>query len=180
MNEIVDPIPEVDSLLERYAEALGGDQLPYRNHVHRLLHFCFAFHPPVGDERERFIVAAVFHDLGLWTDGTVDYLPPSEARAEAYLLESDRASWVPEIRTMIREHHKVRTWRQPGSPLVEPFRRADWCDVTFGRRRFGLQRAEVQRVLAHFPNAGFHARLGQLGRAWFLKHPLNPAPMMRW
>ena len=32
-------------------------------------------------------VAVAFHDLGIWTDNTLDYLPPSVNRAKTYLAE---------------------------------------------------------------------------------------------
>jgi hypothetical protein len=50
-------------------------------------------------------VAAVFHDLGIWTNKTFDYLAPSIALAREYVAAKGRADWIVEIEAMIEEHH---------------------------------------------------------------------------
>ena len=37
------------------------------------------------DEKERIVIAGCFHDIGIWTGPSYDYLPPSIAAARAYL-----------------------------------------------------------------------------------------------
>jgi hypothetical protein len=81
---------------------------------------------------------------------------------------------------MISEHHKLTEYRNATYPLVELFRRGDLVDLSFGLFRFGLSKDYVNCVKARFPNAGFHANLARLAAEWFPKHPLNPAPMMKW
>jgi hypothetical protein len=49
------------------------------------------------EQLEKVAVAAAFHDLGIWTDGTFDYLPPSIRLAREWLGQSGKAEWEPEI-----------------------------------------------------------------------------------
>ncbi|MBV2092751.1 MAG: hypothetical protein KUF72_17880, partial [Candidatus Thiodiazotropha sp. (ex Ctena orbiculata)] len=65
-------------------------------------------------------------------------------------------------------------------PLVEVFRQGDLVDFSLGLLRFGIAKSTVQEVRAAFPNAGFHAALARRAGRWFLRHPLNPLPMMKW
>jgi hypothetical protein len=137
----------------------------------------------VGDRRvelEKIAVAAVFHDLGIWTNKTFDYIAPSVAIAREYLAAQGMADWIPEIEAAIVEHHKVTTSRANPPLLVESFRRADWIDVSRGLRRFGLPRTCIAAVAATWPDAGFHRRLVELTIDQWWKHPLNPLPMVKW
>jgi hypothetical protein len=90
------------------------------------------------------------------------------------------AHWIPEIEAMIVDHHKVTASRAHPPSLVEPFRRADWIDVSRGFRRFGLPRRFTGALAATWPSAGFHRRLVMLTIDRFWKHPLTPLPMVRW
>jgi len=87
---------------------------------------------------------------------------------------------VPEIEAMIVDHHKVTPSRANPQSLVEPFRRADWIDVSRGLRRFGLPRTFIAAVATTWPSAGFHRRLVQMTIDRFRKHPLAPLPMVKW
>jgi len=44
------------------------------------LHFCFYLGKPTEEEQKKLIIAAAFHDIGIWSAGTVDYLPPTQPR----------------------------------------------------------------------------------------------------
>jgi len=173
-------LPTVEAVLDDHASALGHDRTAYRNHVYRVVNLCLAI---VGDSRvelEKIAVAAVFHDLGIWTNQTFDYIAPSVAVAREHLAARGLADWIPEIEAMIVNHHKVTPSRANPHPLVESFRRADWIDVTRGLRRFGLPRTCIAAVAATWPNAGFHRRLVELTIERWWKHPLNPLPMVKW
>ncbi len=177
-------IPTVDGVLDVHARALGKDFVAYRNHVYRVANLCLAIaghgaRPAARDALDRIAVAAVFHDLGIWTDRTFDYIAPSVALARAHLSGGAHADWLPEIEAMIVEHHKITRARTHGAPLVEPFRRADWIDVSRGLRTFGLPRSFIASVFAMWPSAGFHWRLVELTADRFRKHPLTPLPMVR-
>ena len=171
-------IPTIDDVLNDHATALRGDFFAYRNHVYRIVNLCVAI--AGRSELEKIAVAAVFHDLGIWTNNTFDYIAPSVAIAREHLAARGMADWIPEIEAMIVDHHKVTPSRANPQSLVEAFRRADWIDVTRGLRRFGLPRTFIAAVFARWPNAGFHRRLVELTIARFWKHPLTPLPMVKW
>jgi hypothetical protein len=170
----------LEHALDSWRETIGDDYLGYRNHVYRMVHFCFALlGEPTEQERRKVLIAGAFHDIGIWTADTIDYLDPSVPPALAYLDRNGLAAWSDEVETMIREHHKVRPYRGP-YPLVEVFRRGDLADFSLGLLRSGIPKRYVEAVTSAFPNAGFHAFLVRRLGGWIAKHPLNPLPMMKW
>jgi hypothetical protein len=173
-------LPTVEEVLDDHAPELGHDLTAYRNHVYRVVNLCLAIAADNRVELEKITVAAVFHDLGIWTNHTFDYIAPSVALAREHLAARGMTNWIPEIEAMIVDHHKVTPSRAHPQSLVESFRRADWIDVTRGLRRFGLPRTFIAAVDTAWPNAGFHRRLVQLTIDRFLKHPLTPLPMAKW
>jgi hypothetical protein len=173
-------IPLLEEILGEWKEVIGKDYPGYKNHVYRVLHFCFALHEVTAEEREKLIIAACFHDIGLWTDHTVDYLPPSSAKAVAYLKQKNLQKWVTEIELIINMHHKVSSYTDVHYPLVELFRKADLVDFSLGLAKKGVAKEDVRQVKANFPNAGFHKMLMKVQVKWFIKHPLNPLPILKW
>ena len=170
-------IPTIDAVLNDYATALSDDFLGYRNHVYRIVNLCVAI---VGRrEIEKIAVAAVFHDLGIWTNGTFDYIAPSIALARDYLVARAREDWTAEIEEMIADHHKITPATADPDSLIEAFRQADWIDVSRGLRAFGISRPFVARLFATWPSAGFHWRLVTLTLERFRSHPLTPLPMVK-
>lgn len=170
----------LDELLERHRAELGADFTAYRNHCSRVVNFCAALSSAEEEPLRKMAIAAAFHDLGIWTDHTFDYLPPSERLAADYLAAEGKPEWTAEVTAMIGQHHKLTPYRQEPAALVEAFRKADLVDVSLGLVRHGLPKAFVKEVLAAFPNAGFHQRLVQLFAQRLRTKPWSPAPMMRW
>ncbi|MCV6611713.1 MAG: HD domain-containing protein [Amphritea sp.] len=173
-------IPLLEEILSPWQETIGADYEGYRNHVYRMLHFCFYLHPTTREEREKLIIAAAFHDIGIWSEGTVDYLPPSMVAAQDYLKAEGLSHWEDEITLIIDEHHKIRQVRDDRYPLAELFRRADLVDFSLGMVKWDVPKHYINEVKAAFPNAGFHKRLMQLTWAQIKRAPFNPLPMMRW
>jgi hypothetical protein len=173
-------IAPVEEILGAHRAEIGKDFTAYRNHVYRVANLCAAMTERSKDSTriEKIGIAAAFHDLGIWTDNTFDYLAPSIRLARDHLVESVRAHWVAEIGEMIAEHHKVTAYRGTLS-LVEPFRQADWIDITMGLIRFGQPRDLIRDLYAEWPSAGFHRNLLRLEPRHLAKHPLNPLPMFR-
>jgi len=172
-------VPCLDALLDRHAETLGSSFSAYRNHAYRVVNFhCLLSQDPV--DLDKLAIAAAYHDLGIWSAGTFDYLAPSIAMANAYLDECGHPEWSQEIEAMIDHHHKLTPCDPHGHSSVETFRRADWVDVSKGRIRFGLKRCVVAPVMNMFPGHGFHRLLVKLSFKRMLTHPLNPLPMLRW
>jgi hypothetical protein len=169
----------VDALLATYSSMVGDDFIGYRNHVCRVVSLCLAISGDGPDYEEKVTVAAVFHDLGIWTNHTFDYIAPSVALARDYLAACSRANWIPEIEAMIVNHHKISPSHSDPRWLVEPFRRADWIDVSCGLRRFSLPRPFIASLYTTWPTAGFHLRLAELALNRFRRHPLTPLPMVR-
>ena len=170
----------IDGILTPYKETIGADLQGYRNHVVRMATFCLMLRSCTPEEQQKIEIAACFHDIGIWTAGTLDYLSPSVPPAQRYLAANDRGEWSDEIAEMILEHHRLRPIKDGSSALVELFRKGDLVDFSLGLFRSGLSRADVRAVMKAYPNAGFHRTLARLAGRWALKHPLNPAPMMKW
>ena len=179
-GSLVTSLPTVEQVLDHHASELGRDFVAYRNHVYRVVNLCLAIAGDSRVELEKIAVAAVFHDLGIWTNHTFDYIAPSVALAREHLAARGLAEWIPEVEAMIVNHHKVTPARADPGSLIESFRRADWIDVTLGLRRFGLSRRFIAAVAATWPSAGFHRRLVELTLVRFWKHPSTPLPMVKW
>lgn len=172
-------VPCLDAVLERHAEPLGASFSAYRNHAYRVLNFhCLLSKGAV--DLDKLAIAAAYHDIGIWSANTFDYLAPSIEMANAYLEETGRQAWSGDIAAMIDHHHKLTPCGPHGHADVETFRRADWIDVSKGRIRFGLPRSAVSSVMRMFPGHGFHRLLLKLSMKRMLTHPLSPFPMLRW
>lgn len=172
--------PLLDAILESWKPQLGADLVPYRNHCYRMLNFTLALHPCSDEDLQKAQIAGAFHDLGIWSDDTIDYLPPSVKRARDYLAAKGLQAWSEEVELLVDEHHKLRAYKDPRFPLVEAFRKADLVDVSLGLVKFGLSGEFVRGVKAQFPNEGFHKRLMGLAGGWFKQHPLSPPPFLKW
>ena len=173
-------IPLLESILSDWKATIGTEYQGYRNHVYRMINFCLALKECSNEEREKIIIAGAFHDIGIWIEGTVDYISPSLPPAIAYLNSRNLEHWSEEIQLMIIEHHKVQKYTNDAYPLVEIFRQGDLVDFSFGLFKFGIPKPYINEVKAQFSNADFHKNLGKRATKWFLKHPLNPLPMMKW
>ncbi|MBK5969314.1 MULTISPECIES: hypothetical protein [Thiorhodovibrio] len=183
--EIVKQYPLIEQILTPWQGAIGATYVGYRGHVYRMFNCCLALvnqspRPCSDDDLRKLAIAAAFHDLGLWSDQTVDYLPPSVERARQWLAENDLSDWSEEIGLMIAMHHKLRPYRDPRFPLVELFRKADLVDFSLGLFRGGLPSGFVKQLKAEIPNAGFHRFLLAGAKDWFLRHPFSPPPFMKW
>lgn len=177
---VTEQIPLIDELLAEWRPEIGRDFDGYRNHVYRVVNFCFAHGDFGDDDKKKIVIAGCFHDLGIWSDMTFDYIRPSIARAKEYLLQNDLHEWSDEIGSIIGEHHKLRRYAPSGNTLVEAFRRADLTDVSLGILKSGLSSRTVRDVRQRFPNAGFHKCLLRVSSKWFIRHPLNPVPVLKW
>src|SRR5262245_27801274 len=115
-------LPTVERVLDDHASVLGHDRVGYRNHVYRVVNLCLTIAGDSPVELEKLAVAAVFHDLGIWTNHTFDYIAPSVALAREHLASRGMADWIPEIEAMIVDHHKITTSCANPQWLAESFR----------------------------------------------------------
>jgi hypothetical protein len=173
-------LPQLEGIFEELKRDLGNDYLGYKNHVYRMVHFCLRQRQFSDQEREIIIIAGCFHDIGIWTAHTFDYLPPSIAAASEYLKQNGRQDWIAEIRLMIDQHHRLRKYPGGESSLVEVFRKGDLVDFSLGTVKCGLSRDYIREVREQFPNRGFHKGLLKVAGRWFLRHPFHPAPVLKW
>jgi hypothetical protein len=169
--------PTIEGILEAHRAALGKDFAAYRNHVYRVywLSLCFA----ETEDDPGLAVAAAFHDLGIWTAATWDYLPPSKIEAKAWLLAEGREDLTGRVETIIEFHHKIGPYTGKYASSVEAFRRADWVDVLRGLRYGKTVRQKYRELVKAFPYRGFHGRLVVFFFRNLLRNPLKPLPMMR-
>lgn len=180
-NDAALAVARADAILAIFTTQLGADFVAYRNHVARVIHFSLALdgcsHP---DRIEKITIAAAFHDLGIWTHRTFDYLAPSIGLAGEYVSRIGRPLWKQEIARIIDMHHKLTPMTTVGCQLAEAFRRADWVDVSLGLLRFGLTGSHIRQVKRAYPNSGFHQCLMLMTIDRVRAHPGNPLPMFKW
>lgn len=170
--------PTIHQLLQGFKPMLGVDFEKYQNHVCRVFANCRLMDPEESN-REKYAIAAVFHDIGIWTDHTFDYLNPSIGQVAQYLEATGKQEWLHEISRMIYWHHKLSRYRGEFAHTVEVFRKADWMDVSLGLLVFGFDRGNIGAVRRKFPNAGFHVFLLKQSLNNFFRHPLNPLPVFK-
>ncbi len=130
----------VDEILNSFGAVIGADLGGYRNHVCRVVSLCYSAGEFTDIEKEKIQIAGSFHDIGIWTAGTLDYLAPSADAARSYLLAHGKGDWAPEISEMIELHHRIHSCAHSRYNLVEPFRRADAADFSLGLVRMGLSK----------------------------------------
>jgi hypothetical protein len=177
-RHVLTDVQTLDTVIAAHADELGEDLVGYRNHSYRVLNLCLTLGPAEA-HLERVAIAAAYHDLGIWTHRTFDYLEPSAGLAAAHLQAESKAAWIPEVTEMIRHHHKLSRYRRAAHALVEPFRQADWIDVSRGLLTFGVSKTRVGELFAIWPSAGFHRRLVELEMRRLRTHPWSPLPMFR-
>jgi hypothetical protein len=170
----------LESILEPWAVTIGADLEGYKNHCYRMIHLTQNFHVCTAEDKQKITIAAAHHDIGIWSDHTVDYLPPSKREALIYLTANGLDAWREEIGLMVDEHHKIRAFKDPRFPLVEAFRKGDLVDFSMGWIRQGVAKSTVKALQTQFPNAGFHRMLIKSAGHWFRHHPISPPPFMKW
>ncbi len=173
-------VPLIETILSEWQTEIGQNFAGYRGHVYRVYNFCLALHICNVEEQHKLAIAVCFHDLGLWSDNSIDYIPPSIIRLKQYLSAHALNTWSEEIELILENHHKIRTYSNDKYPLVEVFRQADLIDFSLGMFKFGLANSFIQQVKTKIPNAGFHKFLLRSAGTWFLQHPFSPPPFMKW
>jgi hypothetical protein len=164
---------EVGQILCHYKHSVA-----YFNHVCRVVHNCTLIDDDPQNLR-KYIIAAVFHDIGIWTHGTIDYLGPSMEVAKEFLMKHDEGYLWKEISKMIECHHKVSKYSGEYQHTVNTFRKADWIDVSLGLLTFGVNSRSIALIRLQYPNQGFHRfLLSKLAKNFFI-HPFRPLPMFR-
>lgn len=167
----------IDSILEVYRDVLEKDFSIYKNHVYRIYYIALSLDHR-DENKEKYAIAAAYHDLGIWTH-SFDYLEPSIEMAKQYLLGIGKSNWSEEIALMIDNHHKLSSYNGENLTTVETFRKADWVDVVKGVKMFGVNKSIFLGIKNKFPIAGFHWFLVKQSVKYFFKNPKKPLPMFK-
>jgi len=172
-------IPRIEGILQFYSIALGNDYNAYRNHVYRVYHLALLLNPSdlTIEENESLAIAVSFHDLGVWTHNTMDYISPSIDLANSYMSENGMQK-NHLVSMIIGDHHKVLKSTSKNS-LVETMRQADLIDLSFGIIRFGLPKNFYKTLCEDFPFLEFQKKIVWKLLSYATLHPLKPFPMMK-
>lgn len=167
----------IETILGGYKIILKKDFPVYRNHIYRIFNYALLLDDDKNN-MDKYAIAAVFHDIGIWTD-SFDYLEPSIALATEYLNKNDHQDWIEEVSLMIDNHHKISSYKGNNTETVNTFRKADWIDVVNGIKKFNLPKQDYREIQKLFSNKGFHLFLLKQWFQWFFKHPFNSLPMFK-
>ena len=203
------PHPVIDPILDSFAEAIGEHRRIYRHHCLYVAHAVRALVPESAAHHDRALgIAAAFHDLGLFTEGTIDYLEPSVTLAAAYCESEGYADLVPLVTRLIENHHKITPVRDGGrsvsrlgpgvdssgprtstsaargtsaeADLVDAFRRADWQFVMMGAYPGTLGWRAHRKLKRALPTPGFHRFIVGHSVRHMRTGARNPLPVLRW
>lgn len=170
----------INSLLDVYKTELGRDYRKYRNHVYRVFNYAWYLVDYNVLHEEKLAIAAVFHDIGIWTHNTFNYLEPSLELMHKHLNKSGLQHLQLELDAMVLNHHKLTPYKGDDERVIEAFRKADICDLSMGSISFSMPKALSKQLRQAFPYNGFHRFLIKQSIQNLIKHPLNPLPMFRW
>lgn len=167
----------IDTILNTYRLALGKNFEPYRNHVYRVYNFAVTTSNSKKD-LEKLAIVAAFHDIGIWTNNTFDYLEPSAKLAREYCRKQNLSFYdINDVAVMINNHHKLS--KVESSALAEIFREADLIDLTLGLVQKGRKRDRIRLIRNLFPNKGFHLFLVKLFFKNLITNPIHPFPIFK-
>lgn len=168
----------ISNILSSYKNELGTNFEKYHNHCCRVFVFASLLSNATEEEQKQLAIASAFHDIGIWTANTLDYLQPSIELAEKYLNQHQLAQWTDSVKDIIDNHHKLTPFKN--NSLAENFRKADLIDLTFGFVKFGLSSAQINENKKLYPALGFQQYIFKVVLKNIVKHPLNPMPIMKW
>lgn len=170
--------PLIDHILDKYQNELGAYRLPYKNHVYRVFNLVMNLG---GEEIKQVFrevcIAAAFHDLGIWTEQSLDYLHPSVKLSFNYIHEHEIDIDRQLVSNIIENHHRLNRYGE--NSVVENFRKADLIDLSKGIIRFGLNKDYIRQLYRSLPSAGFHRYIFREVAGHSIRHPFNPFPMLR-
>lgn len=167
----------IEDILAHYKTELGEHFQKYRNHVYRVYHYAVILSKCAEPDKNKLAIAAAFHDIGLWTANTLDYLSSSINLARAYLQKNNLQIFDDEVEQIIDNHHKLTPYKK--SNLAEIFRQADLMDLTACIINFGVPPKQVHDIKKQFPSLGFKRYIFKQILLNFVKHPLNPLPIVK-
>lgn len=174
-------IPQIERVLMYYTQALGKDYNAYRNHVYRVYHLTLLLCKKELNkaQEEALAIATVFHDIGVWTHHSMDYLSPSAESANQHLDQIGKGHLADLCKDIILQHHKLSTYQGDHAELIEAFRQADLMDLSFGKINRGLPTSRYVHLRESFPFLRFQKLILKKVMSYALRHPLRPFPMLK-
>jgi hypothetical protein len=129
-------------------------------------------------EKERFVSAILipFHDVGIWTSKSMDYLEPSIKEAQRYIQEHNIDISLDLAANFIGDHHKLSKTQ---NELSEKLRKADLVDLSYGLIRFGIPRSRIKEIRKRYPYKGFQGMIFKKVLKHAIRHLNHPFPMLK-
>ena len=146
----------IEQILLQYKDTIGQDFEVYRNHVYRVFSYATEIDSSPHN-KEKYAIAAAFHDLGIWTH-SFDYIAPSVSLCSSYLAEHGHSEWEAEISLIIQYHHKMSSYKGEYATTVEVFRQADWADVSMGLLISSISKSYFTAIQKQFSTYVYHIR----------------------
>ena len=168
----------IHSILSLHKDELGDSFECYYNHTCRVFNHAMLLSNANAGEQKQLAIASAFHDIGIWTATTFDYLNPSSKLATEYLTQNGLTEWKELVLEIINQHHKLTPYKH--NFLAECFRQADLIDLSFGLFKFGISRDQFSQTNRQFPSLGFHRFITKEMLKNIVKHPFNPLPIVKW
>lgn len=169
--------PIMDNILESYKGYLGADYQKYRGHCYRLINYMIAL--GLGEEDLEVCQYAIpFHDLGIWTAQTMDYLAPSCEEAIKYIKKNNENIDSKQVSNIINNHHKITKIK--GDSGAELLRKADLIDLTTSFVSFGIDKKTKKIIKQRFPYHGFQFFIYKKVMKHAIRNILNPFPMLKF
>lgn len=168
----------IHSILSVYKVELGDSYARFSNHACRVFHYAVLLSHANEAEQKQLAIASAFHDIGIWTANTFDYLEPSVRLAKEYLQQNGLSECNKSVEEIITQHHKLSAFKP--NRLAECFRKADLIDLSFGLFRFGLESQKIAETNQQYPSLGFHRFIAKEILKNAMRHPLNPLPIVKW
>ncbi len=174
--QIITTNDRIDQILDQYQHELGNDFTKYRGHCYRILNYLLQLKVETH-EIPILEIAIPFHDLGVWTHHTMDYLDVSSDLAKAYITANKLDIDAFLVEEIIVNHHKITPVNH--QTLAEKMRKADLIDLSMGIIKCGLSRPIVKQIIQEIPFASFQSIIFKKVAIHALKHIWNPLPMMK-
>ena len=177
MKDFISTNLTIDGILLTHQTQLAPHYTKYRNHVYRVFNLTVILSNPDEENYKALAIAAAFHDIGIWTANTFDYLHPSQELAWNYLNQNSLLHLEELVVSIINNHHKLTTYKT--NDTVEAFRKADLIDLSFGLFKFGVDAKQLAELNKLFPSLGFHRFILKQALKNTIRHPFSPLPMMK-
>jgi len=175
--EVIHQNESFEIIFDKFKDLLGNNAMGYRGHCYRVLNY---MHYLKLSEQDMEIVAVAipFHDIGVWSHNTMDYLEVSFLEARKYIRMNKLTVDEEQIETLILDHHTIRSLKD--RDLAEKMRKADLVDLSFGLIHFNIPSTFIRSVHKSFPYQGFQKNIyGKVIRYAF-QNPKKPFPMLKF